>query len=112
MTQGGFNETEETLRSFVAETGVTFEVVWDQNTYNSYDWPAAASPFPRQVLLDGEGTLAFWSIDYSYSGFLDREWDVVVAKDENGVVTGSIVSTDGVNCVVSGQDYDYEIDCD
>jgi hypothetical protein len=61
---------------------------------------------------DGQGTLAFWSIDYSYSGFLDREWDVVVAKDDQGVLSGRITSNDGVNCTVSGQDYDYVIDCD
>ena len=86
------------------------EVEGSENYDGVYD--ASFAMNAASARTDGAGTLAFWSIDYSYAGFLDREWDVIVAKDEAGVVTGSIVSADGITCTVSGQDYDYVVDCD
>jgi hypothetical protein len=80
----------------------------------SYDGTYDSSWTMEQAtaITDGDGNLYAWTVDYTYSGFLDRTWDVSVQKDEGGAVSGSITSDDGVNCTVSGQDYDYVIDCD
>ena len=64
IATGGFNESEETLDSFMEETGVTFEVVWDQSTYGMYDWPVAPSPFPRQVLIGTDGKITYLASEH------------------------------------------------
>jgi hypothetical protein len=87
-------------------------LVIDGSERNDGEYDSSFTMNGASARTDGDGNLAFWSIDYSYAGFLGREWDVVVAKDEAGAVTGSITSNDGVTCVVSGQDFDYVIDCD
>jgi hypothetical protein len=63
------------------------------------------------AVVDGDGNNDGWSVDYSYSGFLDRTWSVVASKDADGAVEGSVSSDDGITCTLSGQDYDYVLDC-
>ena len=64
------------------------------------------------AVVDGEGNNKGWSVEYAYSGFLDRTWTVAASKNEDGVIDGSATSDDGVSCELSGQDYDYVLDCD
>jgi len=61
-------------------------------------------------VTDGAGTLSEWSVDYAYNGFLDRSFTVVVAKDADGAIAG-VITGDNVTCTVSGEGYDYVIDC-
>lgn len=63
------------------------------------------------AVVDGEGNRGAWAVNYTYSGFLDRTWTVVASKDEDGVITGDIDSDDGIHCDLSGEDYDYVLDC-
>ncbi len=61
------------------------------------------------AVTDGEGDISEWSVDYEYDGFLDRQFQVKVSKDADGVISGTI--SGDATCTVSGQDYDYVIDC-
>ncbi|MCP4870721.1 MAG: hypothetical protein GY898_18625 [Proteobacteria bacterium] len=61
-------------------------------------------------VTDGNGNISEWGVNYSYSGFLDRAFDVVCAKDAEGVISGTITG-ENVTCTISGQDYGYVIDC-
>ncbi len=64
------------------------------------------------AVVDGDGNNDGWSVDYTYDGFLDREWSVTASKDEDGVIEGAVSSDDGIECALSGQDYDYVLDCE
>ncbi len=61
-------------------------------------------------VTDGDGNLSEWSVDYDYNGFLDRAFKVQCSKDADGKIVGTIVG-ENVTCEISGQDYDYVIDC-
>ncbi len=62
-------------------------------------------------VTDGDGNLSEWTVDYDYNGYLDYDWHVECAKDETGAISGTITG-DAATCVISGQDYDYVVDCD
>lgn len=64
------------------------------------------------AVVDGEGNNKGWTVDYGYSGFLDRTWTVTASKDEAGAIEGAADSDDGIHCALSGQDYDYVLDCE
>ena len=66
IATGGLSsgETEETLQAFLDQTGVTFPIVWDNDSYNNYDWPPAISPYPRQALVDREGIITYLAAEY------------------------------------------------
>ncbi|GEM_PF-2803344 len=98
----------DVVRSGAASSALTIE--GSERNDGVYD--ASFTMHEASGRTDAEGNFAFWAIDYSYSGFLDRAWDVTVAQDEDGAVSGSITSNDGVTCVVSGEQYDYVIDCE
>lgn len=62
-------------------------------------------------VTDGDGELSEWTVDYDYNGYLDHDWHVVCAKDATGAIAGTITG-DAAECVISGQDYDYVVDCE
>lgn len=56
----GFGETDEALRAFVDQTGVTFPITRSNGElFTQVDWPGALSPFPRQLLLDRNHRVAY-----------------------------------------------------
>ena len=52
---GGDDETR--VRKFIAETGVTFPVVLDHGQSVAYQTGLAISPFPTDVIVDGDGVI-------------------------------------------------------
>lgn len=93
--------------SGVQEAALTVEGhdTWDGVYDSSFTMNAATA------VVDGEGNNKGWTVDYAYDGFLDRAWTVAASKDEAGVVEGTVASDDGISCALSGQDYDYVLDC-
>jgi len=79
VATGSFGEDEDTLASFLEQTGVTFDVVWDRDTYGTYDWPAASSPFPRQALLDADGRVVYLASEHRADDLLAAVESVVPA---------------------------------
>jgi len=67
IAAGGFGESEATLRDFVATTGVQFDVVVDDGSYDLWDFPGALSPFPRQVLIGAGGSIAYVASEHRQS---------------------------------------------
>ena len=61
---GGMGETDLALDAFVEQTGITFDVAWDNDSYGSYAWPASISPFPRQALVGKDGTLRYLAAEH------------------------------------------------
>ena len=61
-------------------------------------------------VTDGDGDLSEWSVDYAYNGFLDRQFAVTCSKDATGKIVGTITG-ESVTCEISGQDYDYVVEC-
>ena len=64
VAAGGFGEDTETLEAFIEQTGVTFPVVWDEETYWQYAFPEAISPFPRQVLVGRDGAVRYLASEH------------------------------------------------
>ncbi len=59
------------VRQFVAQTGVTFPVGWDQSrSYSQLHPGGAISPFPLDVVIDQEGRIAYLSARYDGSEIL------------------------------------------
>ncbi len=59
------NEDVATVGNFVDQTGVTFPIVWDdQSLRGQIEWPAGISPYPRQVVLDGEGRIVYVATEH------------------------------------------------
>jgi hypothetical protein len=57
-------ESEELLDAFVEQTGLTFTVAWDGDTYNGWAWPASISPYPRQALVGKDGTVRYLAAEH------------------------------------------------
>ncbi len=57
-------ESEEALDAFVEQTGITFDVAYDNGTYTEYAWPASISPYPRQALVGKDGTLRYLASEH------------------------------------------------
>lgn len=70
-----FAEDPETVEAFVEQTGVTFPVVWDDETYGRFGWPDGPSPFPRQALVDRSGVVRYLASEH-------REAELRAAVDE------------------------------
>lgn len=96
----------------VAWTGThdaTLIVAGSENADGTYD-----SSFVMNAatgITDGDGALSEWTVDYDYTGYLDRDWNVTGAMDADGTITGAIVGSDGTTCVISGVQYDVVVDC-
>ncbi len=63
-------------------------------------------------ITDGDGNVSEWSVDYDYSGYLDRDWHVTAAMDTEGTITGLVTGSEGTTCVISGVQYDVIVDCE
>ncbi len=78
VAQGGLRggDTDEILREFIEQTGVTFLVARDvEGSYGTFRRAVLepmVSPFPLDVLLDSEGRLVSARGEYD-AGALDRE---------------------------------------
>ncbi len=57
-------ETEQTLRAFIEQTGVTSPIAWDADSFNTFAWPDAISPFPRQALIGRAGDVRYLASEY------------------------------------------------
>ncbi len=64
-------ETEATLAAFEDQVQVGFPILWDSGTYGDYDWPPATSPFPRQALIDADGTLIYLASEHRQGALED-----------------------------------------
>ncbi len=54
------NESASTLAGFVDQTGVSFPILRGDDTYFEYADPdGAISPFPLDVIVDADGTIAY-----------------------------------------------------
>lgn len=63
-------------------------------------------------VTDGDGNVSEWSVDYDYTGYLDRDWHVTAAMDADGTITGLVTGSEGTTCVISGVQYDVVVDCE
>lgn len=53
------------MAQFISQTGITFPVVRDvDRTYGDFGWPPAISPFPRQVVVDGNRRIVYLASEY------------------------------------------------
>jgi len=57
-------ETDLALDAFVEQTGITFDVVWDNGSLGTFAWPASISPFPRQALVGKDGTVRYIAAEH------------------------------------------------
>jgi hypothetical protein len=61
-------DNEPSVVSFVEQTGVRFPIVWDENWLrHRLAFPPSISPFPRQVLIDADGHIAYVASEHSAS---------------------------------------------
>ncbi|MBD3232671.1 MAG: T9SS type A sorting domain-containing protein [candidate division Zixibacteria bacterium] len=56
-------ESEETVREFVEQFGVTFPVLLDGESYNEYRQPGI-SPYPLDYIIDRDGLVAYFKTEY------------------------------------------------
>ncbi len=82
VAQGGLRggDTDEILRSFIEQTGVTFPIVRDRTGYGLFRSSALepmVSPFPLDVLIDAEGRLVSVHGEYDPAA-LQRELDTLL----------------------------------
>jgi len=60
----GGGETEDDVAAFLDQTGISFPVAWDDNSYSSFAWPDSISPFPREALVGRDGTIRYLASEY------------------------------------------------
>ena len=61
---GLFNDTDELLREFRDQTGATFPIAWDDGSRSAWAFPSSISPYPRQVVLDRDGTVLYLATEH------------------------------------------------
>jgi hypothetical protein len=67
IAQGGLvnGDNEELVANFVSLTGVTFMVGWDAvHSYLEFPRNDIISPFPLDVVVDRDGTIAYLGREY------------------------------------------------
>ena len=58
-------DTAKLVSQFVKQTGVTFPVGWDDNgSYRRLKLDNGISPFPLDVIIDRDGTIAYVAAEY------------------------------------------------
>lgn len=62
-------DTAEVVEQFIAQTGITFPVAWDSGSYVTFRAAAgsALSPFPLDVVIAQDGSVAYLSREYDAS---------------------------------------------
>jgi len=59
------NEPIPVIETFIADQGITFPVLWDnQGVYGQYNIPGGQSPYPRDYIVDAEGILHLTNTEY------------------------------------------------
>lgn len=54
------------MRQFIDQTQVTFPVGWDDSgSYFNYRQPGGISPFPLEVVVDRDGSIAYLSNQFN-----------------------------------------------
>ncbi len=77
---GVANESTDTIDEFVEQTGITFPVVYDENSIRaSTRFPDAISPFPRQIAYDRKGRIIWVASEHQAS---DLEAAIVRALND------------------------------
>jgi peroxiredoxin len=66
----GFHGTLESARQFAELTGVTFPLFLDDGSFDEWDWAAGVAPFPRQVLLDRDGRVAYIASEHDAAALI------------------------------------------
>jgi hypothetical protein len=56
-------ESENTVREFGLQNGVTFPLLLDGSSYSDYNQPGQ-SPFPLDYLIDRDGNVAYFNTEY------------------------------------------------
>ena len=61
-------DNNATLAAFLEQTGTTFPIAWDDGILqDEITFPEAISPYPRQVVLDRNGRIAYLASEHSHS---------------------------------------------
>lgn len=64
LSSGGTADTDDLL-AFIESTGASFPVVVDSDaTYNRYVNDDAISPYPIDIVVDGDGVIVYFSREY------------------------------------------------
>ena len=62
---GSPGSLDAVILDFIDQTGVTFPVFYDTDgTYRDYDRTGATAPYPLDVIVDGDGRIAYVAADY------------------------------------------------
>ena len=60
------SDNTDTIGAFIEQTGVRFPIAWDDaELRNQIAFPPAISPYPRQVLIDPSGRIAYVASEHS-----------------------------------------------
>jgi len=63
---GVAGEGTDTLYEFIEQTGITFPVVFDENSIRtSTNLPSSISPYPRQIAFDRKGRIIYVAAEHS-----------------------------------------------
>jgi hypothetical protein len=65
------DDTAAIIGAFIKQTGVTFPVVMDQHQSANYQAGVAISPFPFDVVVDGDGIIRALLTEYDPGALLD-----------------------------------------
>ena len=71
IDQGGLmgGDTAAIVNQFIAQTGITFPVGWDATgSYFAFPTAGQISPFPLDVVVDRDGTVAYINREYDAEG--------------------------------------------
>ncbi len=65
MVLGISNQSIPDLQSFIQDQGITFPVLHDvSGVYGDYNLPGGQSPYPRDFIVDQQGTLQYANTEY------------------------------------------------
>ena len=79
MLGAASGDDEALIEAFVEQTGVSFPVVYDEGyLISQVNFPSSLSPFPRQILIDADGRIAYVASEHS-------ETDLRSAVEATGV---------------------------
>ena len=59
VDSGVLNDSIQAILDFVERGGVTFDVVQDQGGFGGWAFDYGTAPYPRQVLIDGDGIVRY-----------------------------------------------------
>ncbi len=57
-------QDEQDINFFVEQTGVTFPIAWEAGTISQWYFPTGIAPYPKQVLIGPDGTVAYLASEH------------------------------------------------